>query len=350
MATHTITGPATAASARLSRATLAIGALGIATSLFVVSRVFESWRIGPRPGTPTISLLGQRLSYPTANAGAIAVLALALIGLLVAVTALVAAGRELMSARELDARLRAAGAHAPVGSVAHRLAVVAAAEGRGAADTLVIEDPVPQAFCAGLLRPRVYITTAALAQLDDAALAAVLAHERQHARRRDPLRLVAGRVLARALFFLPWLQALTERQLTLAELAADESAAAGGGRHALARAMLAFGSGAIDPARVDRLLDVDDDAAGAWAFPAALCLAALTVTAVLAGVAALAARFASGTATLAVPFLSRQPCVIVLALLPAGAAFLGLRRVARMRAAWHTSSSPDAFLDPRSTG
>jgi len=338
MATQTITRPATVAAVRLSRATLAIGGLGLATSLFVVSRVFESWRIGSRPGTPTISLLGLRLSYPTANVGALAVLALAALGLLVAVTALVAAARELGGGRELSARLRAAGAREPVAREAGRLP----------ARTLVIEDPVPQAFCAGLMRPRVYITTAALALLDDGALAAVLAHEHHHARRHDPLRLVAGRVLARALVFIPWLRALTEHQLALAELSADEIAADGSGRSALARAMLTFEPGGIDPIRVDRLLAEEDDGA-AWAFPAVMCLTAVTLIIALAGTAALAARFASGTATLGVPFLSRQPCVIVLAMVPAAAAFLGVRRLVRMSPRWRMSSSHDAFPDPHST-
>jgi len=58
----------------------------------------------------------------------------------------------------------------------------------------------------------------AVAALDDGALSAVLAHERHHARRRDPLRLATGRVLARALFFLPELRDLVNRQQALAEL------------------------------------------------------------------------------------------------------------------------------------
>ena len=41
--------------------------------------------------------------------------------------------------------------------------------------------PRPEAFCAGLFRPRVYVTSGAVELLDDAGLDAVLAHERQHA-------------------------------------------------------------------------------------------------------------------------------------------------------------------------
>jgi hypothetical protein len=327
MATHTIT-PAVAA-ARASRATAAVGALGIATSLFVVSRAFASWQVGGGHAH-TLSLLGGRLSYPAANAAAIGVLSLALLGAAVAATAIVAAVRELRAARRLDACLARASAAIAL-----------------AADAIVVEGRRPQAFCAGLLRPRVYITTGALERLDEAALAAVLAHERHHARRRDPLRLASGRVLSKALFFLPWLRALAERERALAELSADDSATIGGDRSALARAMLAFEeSGGIDAERVDRLLGAGDPPA--WRFPTALFLLALFVFALLAGVAVVGSRLASGTATLALPLLSRQPCVIMLALVPAGIGFLGLRAVGRMRAAWRAASSRERFQGPRS--
>ena len=46
-------------------------------------------------------------------------------------------------------------------------------------------------------------STGALDLLDGPALDAVLAHERHHASRHDPLRLACGRVLAAGLFFIP---------------------------------------------------------------------------------------------------------------------------------------------------
>jgi Zn-dependent protease with chaperone function len=70
-------------------------------------------------------------------------------------------------------------------------------------DALIIADDRPLAFCAGLLRPRVYVSTGAVALLDEPALPAVLVHERHHARRRDPLRLAAGRVVAKGSVFRP---------------------------------------------------------------------------------------------------------------------------------------------------
>jgi hypothetical protein len=194
-----------AAAARAGRAGALLGALGAGSSLFVVSRLLEAWRLTPGAASHQIAILGQSLSYPAANLAALVVLGLALAGL--AVTALTAGGavRELLVDWRLRRALRAC-APRPLGEV------------------LVIDDERPRAFCAGWLRPRVYVSTGAIEQLDGAALGAVLAHERHHARRRDPLRFAAGRVMARALFFLPGLAELARRQEALAELSSDESA------------------------------------------------------------------------------------------------------------------------------
>jgi hypothetical protein len=92
-------------------------------------------------------------------------------------------------------------------------------------------------------------------------------------------------------------------------------------RSALARAMLSFTdspvageSVGIDPARVDHLLGEPPS----WRFPMLAFLAAFSLLALLASVAVLAGQEAAGSASLAAPFLSAQPCVVVLALIPAG--------------------------------
>jgi hypothetical protein len=72
------------------------------------------------------------------------------------------------------------------------------------------------------------------------------------------------------------------------------------------------GGGGIDPGRIDYLLGEPPS----WRFPALLCVAAAGVLALLVTVAVLAGRVASGSATLALPFLSRQPCILVLAVIP----------------------------------
>ncbi len=82
---------------------------------------------------------------------------------------------------------------------------------------LVVPAARPLAFCAGLLRPRVYVSTGALERLGEAELAAVVAHEAHHAARRDPLRILVARAIGDAYS----LGALPRREQALAELAAD---------------------------------------------------------------------------------------------------------------------------------
>jgi hypothetical protein len=279
----------------------------------VLLRLLEAWRISPRANAHHVSVLGQPVSYPAANAAALGVLVLALIGALAAFRALSALARELTAARRLANRIS-------------RLAMVCV---DGA---LVLDDARPGAFCAGLLRPRVYVTRGALAMLDAAAFEAVLAHERHHAKRRDPLRLAMSRVLSHALFFLPSLRRLGQQREALAELGADESAASGGAesRSALARAMLLFCESSapgeqdgVDPARIDHLLGESLR----WRFPVALCAVTVLLLCLLIALVVLVGREATGAATLAPPFLSAQPCVLILALIPAatGAVVTGRR-------------------------
>lgn len=141
-----------------------------------------------------------------------------------------------------------------------RVAVVGKLE--AANSVRLVADSGPQAFCAGLLRPRVYISTGAVALLSANELAAVIEHESHHAARRDPLRLLIAQVVGDAFFFLPALRHLRTRYAALAELAADEAAIRRLGGPPLASAMLAFGersSGAVvgfSAERVDHLLGV----------------------------------------------------------------------------------------------
>jgi hypothetical protein len=307
-------GPAAAAAARVGRAGGLLGALGLGSSLFVVFRLLETWRVTPATTSHEVSILGEKLTYPAANLGAVVVVALAALGLIAAVRMAAGTVRELVANRRL------------------RLALVAHGV-RERDGVLVIVDERPRAFCAGLLRPRVYVSTGAVALLDELALRAVLAHERHHARRHDPLRLAAGRVIASALFFVPGIGDLVERESTLVELGADESAMSAGPEHrsALARAMLHFSERSeagdptgIEPERVDHILGEPPS----WRFPFLVCLSAGAVLASLAGAGVLAGHVASGSATLAPPLLSRQPCVVALAAIPtlAGLIAVALRR------------------------
>jgi beta-lactamase regulating signal transducer with metallopeptidase domain len=94
------------------------------------------------------------------------------------------------------------------------------------------------AVTAGLLRTYVVVSKGLVHTLSSRELRAVLAHERAHTRRRDPLRLLVGRVLAAHLWFLPAAQDIRVRAECGYELAADRHAVRRFGRSALASALL----------------------------------------------------------------------------------------------------------------
>ena len=121
----------------------------------------------------------------------------------------------------------------------------------------LLADREPRAFCVGLLAPRIVVSQGALDTLEPDRLAAVVAHERHHARRRDGLRRIAAEAVTATTAVLPANPAARQRYDVLLELRADSAAVAGGqGVSALAGALLAFdGAGhGVEPERVDGLL------------------------------------------------------------------------------------------------
>jgi len=114
------------------------------------------------------------------------------------------------------------------GARARRLRRAGGRAGLGGSLDLLV-DLRPRAFCYGLCRPRVAVTTGLLALLDEEEIEAVLRHEAYHAAHRDPLRLVAANVLAAIFFFLPLLALLRDHYAVAAELAADRHAVRGMG-------------------------------------------------------------------------------------------------------------------------
>ena len=142
--------------------------------------------------------------------------------------------------------------------------LVVAAQRTGVDQVVCLDSAAAAAFCAGLLRPRVYVTSAMVASLPDQELDAVLVHEAEHAHRRDPLRRLAGRAAADVLFWLPLVGWWSRRRLEDAELAADRAAIRRVGRTPLARALRATappvtpaagaGFNGAGPARVTQLL------------------------------------------------------------------------------------------------
>lgn len=160
-------------------------------------------------------------------------------------------------------------------------------------DVVIVEGSRPRAFCAGLVRPRTYVSAGALLALGPDELASVIAHERHHAARHDPLRLVLAASAASGLFFLPVLRRLLDRYADLAEFAADDAACeTPARRRALAAALLVFddaGAG-VSPQRVDRLCGAREriDLPLTPLFWAAVAMAGLATT--TAAVAFTAAR------------------------------------------------------------
>jgi Zn-dependent protease with chaperone function len=198
--------------------------------------------------------------------------------------------------------------------------------------TLLFDGSSPQAFCTGLWRPRLYLSDGTLSVLDADELDAVLAHEEHHLRHRDPLRIFFARILADALFFLPVLRRLSERYAALAELAADATAVRRTKDPAhLASALVAFEDSmgpavvGIAPERVDHLLG----ARPRWELPVALLAWAAVVTVALV-VVAVRTEQATAHATLSLPLVAAQLCMLTMAVAPVvvGAiVVLGSRRV-----------------------
>jgi Zn-dependent protease with chaperone function len=101
----------------------------------------------------------------------------------------------------------------------------------------------------GLLHPRILLSTGLVEALDATELTAVLVHERHHMLRRDPLLLLAARVLAGYGWYLPLLRWWVQRLALRRELAADRAATAGTGVAAVAGALLKL-AGLPTPAAV----------------------------------------------------------------------------------------------------
>jgi Zn-dependent protease with chaperone function len=100
----------------------------------------------------------------------------------------------------------------------------------------------------GLIRPRILVSTGLAAELTPAEIRAVLAHEREHLRARDPLRLLAARLFAAWGCYLPAAGWLADRAALRRELAADREAARRAGRGVLAGALLKLASMPACPA------------------------------------------------------------------------------------------------------
>jgi Peptidase family M48 len=280
---------------RVYRLQLGLGGAGLAASGLVLAAGVRSVHVRPQ-SAHRIDVAGLALTYPAVNAAAVVLLVLAALGAAVLLVALRTAWRQLRAQRRMLRTL-------PPGPALP-----------GHPSVLVVDLAAPLAFCAGWLRPRVYVSTGVVNRLSEPELRAVLAHEHQHGALRDPLRLAVSRVLCQALFFLPILRSLHASYADAAELTADAAAleAVDGATASLASAMLAVGPSGVSPARVDALLGVPVTRRP----PRLPLVAGLVTLAVLVALVWRASASASVQATLNLPIASSQPCILVLALVP----------------------------------
>lgn len=115
---------------------------------------------------------------------------------------------------------------------------LAAHWGQAPGRLVTLDAPAPYGLTFGALRPRVLVTTGLLRALSDAEVAAVLAHEQEHLRSRDPLKNVLARAILARHFYLPAITSLRDRFSSGSELSADRAAIAVHGAAPLAGALL----------------------------------------------------------------------------------------------------------------
>jgi len=296
-----------ASASRLYRLVAALAAAALAAAIVGLAVAGAKTTFGPLPAD-ALSAACRQLLPSGPNLIGLPVVALAGIGIAVLARAAGAAWRHGRAERRFRRALHACGGFELAGT---RITVV--------------DDPEPKAFCVGYLRPQILISNKALARLTERELEAVVAHERHHCRRRDPLRLLVARVLADALFFLPALRRLADRYAALAEVAADEAATRAAGPSTLASALLVFSGSAgpelvvgIAPERVDHLLGDRPR----WELPASLFLGASVSLAGL--LAAIVAVLAFAGARVDVAMFLAQSCMLLMCAAAVAAAAVGM--------------------------
>ena len=269
-------------------------------------------------GVPHLALAGAHFTYPSVNGAAVLLWIFAFLGGAVLNAVFKGTWRQRRAYRAFTAHV------GPIEPL------------RRVPEVNVINDSRPQAFCAGYLRPAVYVSRRTVDLLTDDELDAVLAHEQHHRRLRDPLRIAAGRITGEALFFIPVLKALVAREVDVAELRADRAAvgASGGGEAALASALLAFdesgpvGSTGISPERVDALLGQPSR----WRLPVNRVAASVVILAAGTLIVWRVTGIASVHASFNLPGFSSRPCIAIMTVVPVAAAIRILVRWARSTA------------------
>ena len=184
----------------------------------------------------------------------------------------------------------------------HRLRLLLAGRPDARLGALVVEHGEAAAYCMPGARQPVVLTTAALQLLDDNQLAAVLAHERAHQAGRHHLLVSLAAIPAAAFPHLPAFARARDEVARLAELVADDAAAAHWPRLAVAEALLTLGTAPERPAAQP----------AAWALGAGGSTAAARVRRLIAAPNPLS-RAASAAGALAVAALVALPLILLAA-------------------------------------
>jgi hypothetical protein len=120
---------------------------------------------------------------------------------------------------------------------------MASSIGRTGADRVrCIAGTMPIAFCAGALRPEIFVSESLTDELNDQELDAVLLHEHHHLREREPLARAAWEAAALVLFFFPLARWWSRHRIEIAELRADEAAVRKVGPRPVAAALRTLGT------------------------------------------------------------------------------------------------------------
>jgi Zn-dependent protease with chaperone function len=134
-------------------------------------------------------------------------------------------------------------------------------------DTRLLEHPAPVAFCLPGARPLLVLSSGMVAELDDAQLAAVVAHERAHLKEHHHLLLLPFVAWEAALPVLPAAARAHAAVRELVEMRADDvalgSLSGPAARRTLARAIVAAAGGAGGAGVPDGALAVTGSATGA---------------------------------------------------------------------------------------
>ncbi|TNY36739.1 M56 family metallopeptidase [Thermomonospora catenispora] len=257
-----------------STALLALIAVGTVGGAHLLSKARWPWRM-PRAGIALWQALG--LAWGVATIGALVGYAVLPYGegITGGVPAMLADGASRLDATHLAALLTGVGlavvllamlAHAIVridrARRRHRaLLALVASRSAEVPGTLVLDHPAAAAYCVpGVRSSKVVVSAGTLALLDDAELAAVLAHERAHARERHDLVLLPFASLRQVFPQIGLVGRCLDAVELLIEMAADDRARRHRPPRELATALLRFAaarpvaapSGALAAASLDQ--------------------------------------------------------------------------------------------------